>query len=55
MQDMLSLLPAELESLLQTAIRDTAAAMYSGCADRTPSGDACKFCRMKDACGVCIQ
>ena len=46
---------AELESLLQTAIRDTAAAMYSGCADRTPSGDACKFCRMKDACGVCIQ
>ena len=46
---------AELETLLQTAIRDTAAAMYSGCADRTPSGDACKFCRMKDSCGVSIQ
>ena len=46
---------AELETLLQAAIRDTAAAMYSGCADRTPSGDACKFCRMKDSCGVSIQ
>ena len=45
---------AELEEILQTAIRDTAATMYSGCAGRTPSGDACKFCRMKDSCGVSI-
>lgn len=46
---------AELENILHTAIRDTAAAMYSGCAKRTPSDDACKFCRMKDSCGVSHQ
>lgn len=46
---------AELETLLHTAIRDTAAAMYRGCAERTPSEEACRFCRMKDSCGVSIQ
>lgn len=45
---------AELETVLHTAIRETATAMYSGCAKRTPSDDACKFCRMKNACGVSI-
>ena len=45
---------AELETILHTAIRDTAAAMYSGCADRTPSDDACKYCRIKASCGVSI-
>jgi ATP-dependent helicase/nuclease subunit B len=46
---------AELETILHDAIRNTAAAMYSGCANRTPSDDACKFCRMKASCGVSIQ
>jgi ATP-dependent helicase/nuclease subunit B len=46
---------AELETILHDAIRDTAAAMYSGCAKRTPSDNACKFCRMKDSCGVSYQ
>ena len=46
---------AELETILHDAIRDTAAAMYSGCAKRTPSDNACKFCRMKDSCGVSTQ
>jgi ATP-dependent helicase/nuclease subunit B len=46
---------AELETILHAAIRDTAAAMYSGCAKRTPSDNACKFCRMKDSCGVSYQ
>ena len=43
---------AELETILHSVIRDTASAMYAGCANRTPSEDACKFCRMKDSCGV---
>ena len=46
---------AELETILHTAIRDTASAMYGGCANRTPSENACKFCRMKDSCGVSAQ
>ncbi len=44
---------SELENLLQSAIRDTAAAMYSGRASRTPSDNACRYCRMKGSCGVC--
>ena len=44
---------AELERILHGVIRDTATVMYSGCAKRTPSEDACRFCRMKGACGVC--
>ncbi len=43
---------ANLQTVLTTAILDTAAAMYSGCAHRTPSADACRYCRLKDACGV---
>lgn len=43
---------AELETILQTTIRDTAARMYQGRAERTPSKDACKYCRMKGSCGV---
>ena len=43
----------ELETLLHTAIRDTAAAMYSGGAGRTPSDAACQYCPMKGSCGVC--
>ena len=46
---------AELETILHSAIRDTASAMYAGCANRTPSENACKFCRMKDSCGVSAQ
>ena len=45
---------AELETILHKAIRETASVMYSGCAKRTPSDDACKFCRMKNSCGVSI-
>ena len=44
---------ADLEALLKTTILDTAAQMYQGRAARTPSDNACKYCRMKGACGVC--
>ncbi len=44
---------ADLSLILQKAIRDTASAMYDGRASRTPSENACKFCRMKLSCGVC--
>jgi ATP-dependent helicase/DNAse subunit B len=43
----------ELETLLHTAIRETASAMYGGGAQRTPSDTACKYCPMKGSCGVC--
>lgn len=45
---------SELETLLRTAIRETAVAMYGGGAARTPSDNACKYCRMKGSCGVCF-
>ncbi len=45
----------ELETLLKTTILDTASAMYHGRVSRTPSDDACKYCRMKDSCGVCYR
>ena len=43
----------ELESLLKKTIRDTATHMYQGNATRTPSANACQYCRMKGSCGVC--
>ncbi len=43
---------AELEALLKSTIKDTAAEMYAGCASRTPSDAACQYCRMKGSCGV---
>ena len=46
---------ADLEAILHKAIKDTAAAMYDGGAGRTPSDDACKYCRMRGSCGVCEQ
>jgi hypothetical protein len=46
---------ADLEAILRKAIRDTAAAMYEGGAGRTPSDNACKYCRMRGACGVCLS
>ena len=45
----------ELEELLKSAIRDTAAQMYGGSAIRTPSDNACKYCRIKGSCGVCSE
>ncbi len=42
----------ELERLLHTVVRDTASAMYGGCASRTPSDSACTYCRMKESCSV---
>lgn len=45
----------ELENLLKSTIRDTAAQMYRGRAARTPSENACKYCRMKGSCGVCNE
>lgn len=42
----------ELEHLLKTAIRDTASRMYEGRAERTPSENACQYCRLKGSCGV---
>jgi ATP-dependent helicase/nuclease subunit B len=46
---------ADLEDLLKTTIRDTAARMYRGHADRTPSAEACQYCPMKGSCGVCCE
>ena len=46
---------ADLETILHKAIKDTAAAMYDGGAERTPSDDACKYCRMKGSCGVSAE
>ena len=43
---------ADLEELLKNTIRDTAVRMYEGCASRTPSDQACQYCRMKGSCGV---
>jgi ATP-dependent helicase/nuclease subunit B len=43
---------AELEELLTSTIKNTAAEMYAGCASRTPSDTACQYCRMKGSCGV---
>jgi ATP-dependent helicase/nuclease subunit B len=43
---------AELEEILRGAITDTAARMYSGCASRTPSPDACRYCPVRGSCGV---
>lgn len=45
---------SELERLLLSTIRETAATMYRGCANRTPSEAACQFCRMKGSCGVSV-
>ena len=42
----------ELEALLHSVIRDTASAMYEGCASRTPSDRACAYCRMKGSCSA---
>ncbi len=43
---------ADLQGILHTAILDTAAVMYAGCATRTPSEKACAFCRVRESCGV---
>lgn len=43
----------ELEELLTRTIRETASAMYGGGAERTPSENACRYCRMKGSCAVC--
>jgi ATP-dependent helicase/nuclease subunit B len=43
---------AELEVILRDAITQTAARMYSGCASRTPSPDACRYCPVRGSCGV---
>lgn len=42
----------ELEQLLRSAVRDTAAAMYDGCASRTPSDQACAYCRVRESCSA---
>ncbi len=46
---------AELQELLTTTIRDTAAVMYSGCAHRTPSEAACRYCTVRHACAARIE
>ncbi len=43
---------ADLETLLITTIRKTASIMYAGCANRTPSDAACRYCRMRSSCGI---
>ena len=45
---------AELECLLYELIREQAQAMYSGNAHRTPSSDACKFCKLREGCPVAV-
>ncbi len=45
---------ADLQGILTDTIRSTASTMYGGCAHRTPTEDACRFCRMKSSCAVSI-
>ena len=45
----------KLEDALCQAIRETVSSMYAGIADRTPASDACRFCRVRGSCAVCIQ
>jgi hypothetical protein len=44
---------AELETTLRDTVTETAAVMYSGNACRTPSQNACAYCPVRTACGVC--
>ncbi len=43
---------ADLQGVLTTTILDTAAAMYGGCARRTPSDKACTYCCVKESCSA---
>ncbi len=43
---------ADLQGILQRTILSTASAMYGGGAGRTPSIEACRFCRLKPFCSV---
>lgn len=43
---------AKFQDVLVETIKSTAAAIYSGCAHRTPTSDACGYCRLKDVCEV---
>ncbi len=45
---------AELETILKDTIRETAAEMYGGRADRTPSEDACRYCPLRTACASSV-
>ena len=40
----------ELEELLYSSVRDTVKEMYDGNADRRPSTDSCRYCRIKESC-----
>ena len=40
----------ELEELLYSSVRDTVKEMYDGNADRRPSKDSCRYCRIKESC-----
>ena len=44
-----------LEELLHQTILENARQMYSGNAQRTPSTDACKYCRMRQGCPVAAE
>lgn len=42
----------DLETLLKDTIRKAAGEMYAGCASRTPDARACRYCRVREACGA---
>ena len=42
----------DLETLLKDTIRKAAGEMYAGCASRTPDASACRYCRVREACGA---
>ncbi len=44
----------DLQTLLVTTIHQTATTMYSGCAHRTSSDTACRYCRMRGSCGISV-
>ena len=44
----------ELEDLLKQTILETAEKMYSGCASRTPSESACRYCMFRSSCAACM-
>ncbi len=45
---------ADLETLLRELIHDTAVTMYSGCAGRTPSEAACRYCILRTSCAASV-
>ena len=45
----------EIETILRDSIASTGRSIFSGCAPRTPSKDACKYCFLRSGCPVAAK